>query len=245
LIKTTNQFINFLMSIELLPHPTPSRADMAKATLLEAGLQCFADRGPDGVSIREIARISGQNSASIAYYFGGKEGLYRAVLEAVMRFFRAQVLEAQASWVEAKDGAVGPREAVALLKRIQRAFALAILTDAKAAQFALLMAREQTQPTAAFENLYRETVEPLHRMLSHILARITGDDPESPRAVLRAHALIGQLQSFVMARETLLRRVGWDGYDDARATDVADLLAENLDIFVAGLQARARKDTSA
>lgn len=218
---------------------------MAKARLLEAGLQCFADRGPDGVSIREIARISGQNSASIAYYFGGKEGLYRAVLEAVMRFFRTQVVEAQATWREAQGSSVSPQQAVALLKRIQRGFALGILTDAKAAQFALLMVREQTQPTAAFGDLYRETVEPLHRMLSHILARITGDDPESPRAVLRAHALIGQLQSFVMARETLLRRVGWDGYDDSRAAEVADMLAENLDIFVAGLQAMARKEASA
>lgn len=233
------------MSIELLPHPTPSRADMAKARLLEAGLQCFADRGPDGVSIREIARVSGQNSASIAYYFGGKAGLYRAVLEAVMRFFRAQVLEAQTTWSEANGGAVSPQQAVELLKRIQRGFALGILTDARAAQFALLMVREQTQPTAAFEDLYRETVEPLHRILSHILARITGDDPESPRAVLRAHALIGQLQSFVMARETLLRRMGWGGYDESRAAEVADMLADNLDIFVAGLQARAHKDASA
>ena len=233
------------MNIDLLHEITPSRADMAKSRLLEAGLQCFADRGPDGVTIREIARLAGQNSASITYYFGGKEGLYRAVLEAVMRFFRSQVMEAQSAWNGRQDAALSRGQAVGLLKRIQRAFALGILIDAKAAQFALLMVREQTQPTAAFEDLYRETVEPLHRVLSHILARITGDAPESPRAVLRAHALIGQLQSFVMARETLLRRMGWDGYDASRAAEVADMLSENFDIFVAGLQAEAREDTRA
>lgn len=232
------------MNTDLLHELTPSRADMAKAKLLEAGLQCFADRGPDGVTIREIARVSGQNSASIAYYFGGKEGLYRAVLEAVMRFFRSQVLEARQIWSALSESEVGPDEAAAILKRIQRAFVLGILTDAKAAQFALLMVREQTQPTAAFEDLYRDTVEPLHRMLTHILARITGDDPESPRAVLRAHTFIGQLQSFVMARETLLRRMGWDGYDAARAEQVADMLSDNLDIFVAGLQGRTRGDNA-
>lgn len=233
------------MNIDLLHETTPSRADTAKARLLEAGLQCFADRGPDGVTIREIARLAGQNSASIAYYFGGKEGLYLAVLEAVTRFFRSQVMAAQSAWDGQQDAALSRGQAVGLLKRIQRAFALGILTDAKAAQFALLMVREQTQPTSAFEDLYRETVEPLHRVLSHILARVTGDDPESPRAVLRAHALIGQLQSFVMARETLLRRMGWDGYDAARAAEVADMLSENFDIFVAGLQAEAREDTRA
>ena len=225
------------MNIDLLHDITPSRADQAKAKLLEAGLRCFADRGLEGVTIREIARVSGQNSAAIAYYFGGKEGLYRAVLDAVMRFFRSQVLEAENNWDAVKDSDFGPPQAAAILKRIQRNFAIGILTDAKAAQFAMLMVREQTRPTAAFEALYRDTVEPLHRMLAHVLARITDDDPESPRAVLRAHALIGQLQSFVMARETLLRRMGWDGYDAGRAAEVADMLAESLDIFVAGLKA--------
>lgn len=231
------------MNIDLLHNITPSRADQARGKLLEAGLQCFADRGLEGVTIREIASLSGQNSASIAYYFGGKEGLYRAVLDAVMRFFRGQVLEAEKVWNTLKGSDFGPQQAAATLKRIQRNFALGVLTDAKAAQFAMLMVREQTQPSAAFEGLYRETVEPLHRMISHILARITGDDPESPRAALRAHALIGQLQSFVMARETLLRRMGWDGYDAERAALVADMLAENLDIFAAGLQTRSSKDS--
>jgi AcrR family transcriptional regulator len=229
------------MNTSHLHVPTPSRADAARARLLEAGLQCFADRGLDGVTIREIARISGQNSAAIAYYFGGKEGLYKAVLEAVMRFFRQHVLEAERSYAQAVSrGDLDRTEAAALLKRIQRGFALGILTDAQAAQLAMLMVREQTQPTAAFEALYRDTVEPLHRMISHILARITGDDPESPRAALRAHALIGQLQSFIMARETLLRRMGWDGYDASRAAEVADMLADNLDIFVAGRKALAQ-----
>lgn len=228
------------MNIDLLHESTPCRADRAKARLLQAGLQCFADRGPDGVTIREIARIASQNSASIAYYFGGKEGLYRAVLDAVTRFFRSQVLEARRAWDAMDESATGPEQAAAILKGLQRAFVRGILTDAKAAQFAMLMVREQTQPTAAFEDLYRDTVEPLHRMLTHILARITGDDPESPSAVLRAHTFIGQLQSFVMARETLLRRMSWDGYDEDRAGLVADMLADNLDIFVAGLQGRAQ-----
>ncbi|MDY0225446.1 MAG: CerR family C-terminal domain-containing protein [Desulfomicrobium apsheronum] len=227
------------MNIDLLHESTPSRADRARLRLLEAGLQCFADLGLHGVTIREIARVAGQNSAAITYYFGGKEGLYGAVLDAVLRFFRNHVREASQTWDSLNETQTSPEQALELLKRIQRGFAMGILTDAKAAQFAMLMVREQTQPTAAFEALYQGTVEPLHRMVSHILARITGDDPESPRAVLRAHTLIGQLQSFVMARETLLRRMGWDGYDAERAAAVADMLAENLDIFVAGLNAPA------
>jgi len=232
------------MNMELLHNTVPSRADLARARLLEAGLQCFADHGLDGVTIREIARAARQNSAAITYYFGGKEGLYRAVLDAVLHFFRRQVGEAEKIWGELSESDVSPKQAAEILKRIQFGFAQGVLTDAKAAQFAIIMVREQTQPTAAFETLYRGTVEPLHRMLTHIMARITGDDPDSSRAVLRAHALIGQFQSFVIARETLLRRMGWESYDPERAAEVAAMLAENLDIFVAGLTARQEQPES-
>ena len=36
----------------------------------------FAERGLEGVSVREIATAAGVNIAMVSYYFGGKEGLY-------------------------------------------------------------------------------------------------------------------------------------------------------------------------
>ena len=53
----------------------------AKMKLIEAAMPLFPQKGYAGVSIREIADAAGVNSASISYYFGGKEGLYAAVLE--------------------------------------------------------------------------------------------------------------------------------------------------------------------
>ena len=41
----------------------------------------FAERGVDGVTIRDIAEAAGQkNHASVAYYFGSKEALVREIL---------------------------------------------------------------------------------------------------------------------------------------------------------------------
>ena len=53
----------------------------ARDKLIAAGEKLFAQRGLVGVSIRELAREAGTNSALISYYFGGKDGLYEAVLE--------------------------------------------------------------------------------------------------------------------------------------------------------------------
>ncbi|NPV27470.1 MAG: TetR/AcrR family transcriptional regulator [Firmicutes bacterium] len=55
-----------------------------KTRILEAAENLFADRGFDGVSIREIADQAQVNSAMIYYYFGNKEGLYRGIMEGIL-----------------------------------------------------------------------------------------------------------------------------------------------------------------
>lgn len=52
----------------------------AKEKLLAAAVPLFAEKGFAAVSIREVAESAGVNSALISYYFGGKSGLYEAVL---------------------------------------------------------------------------------------------------------------------------------------------------------------------
>jgi AcrR family transcriptional regulator len=53
----------------------------ASASLIAAAEQLFADRGIDGVSLREINREAQQrNTTSLQYHFGDRQGLLRAVL---------------------------------------------------------------------------------------------------------------------------------------------------------------------
>ena len=49
--------------------------------ILQAALKLFATNDFNGVSIKDIARLSGVNSALISYYFGGKKQLYQKVLD--------------------------------------------------------------------------------------------------------------------------------------------------------------------
>jgi AcrR family transcriptional regulator len=48
--------------------------------ILAAGIACFAAKGYSGTTTREVAAAAGANIASLAYHFGGKEGLYRAAI---------------------------------------------------------------------------------------------------------------------------------------------------------------------
>lgn len=52
-----------------------------RRALLEAGRRLFSERGYDAVSVEDLARRAQVNKALISYHFGGKRGLYVAVLE--------------------------------------------------------------------------------------------------------------------------------------------------------------------
>ena len=52
-----------------------------KEKLIRAAGKLFAEHGFDGVSIRSICSAAGCNLGAIAYHFGGKEGLFCAVIE--------------------------------------------------------------------------------------------------------------------------------------------------------------------
>jgi TetR/AcrR family transcriptional regulator len=51
-----------------------------RSALIAVATPLFAEKGFNGVSVRELAAAAGVNISMISYYFGGKEGLYAAVL---------------------------------------------------------------------------------------------------------------------------------------------------------------------
>jgi len=59
----------------------PTRTDTdCREALIAVATPLFAEKGFNGVSVREIAGYASVNVSMISYYFGGKEGLYAAVL---------------------------------------------------------------------------------------------------------------------------------------------------------------------
>ncbi|OIV35432.1 hypothetical protein BIV57_21630 [Mangrovactinospora gilvigrisea] len=53
-----------------------------KRLLLEAAVEEYAEHGPDGARVDRVAAQAGVNKERIYQYFGGKEKLFTAVLEA-------------------------------------------------------------------------------------------------------------------------------------------------------------------
>ena len=60
-----------------------------RALILRAAQEVFAKKGFDGTTIAEIAKRSGLPKANIYYYFGTKQGIYRAVIAALLSEWNA------------------------------------------------------------------------------------------------------------------------------------------------------------
>jgi TetR/AcrR family transcriptional regulator len=89
--------------------------DATRNALLAAGAALFSEPGYDAVSIEQLAARAGVNKALISYHFGGKRGLYSAVLASGFQEI-AQRLEA------AEQAAADAPEALHALLEVFAAF---------------------------------------------------------------------------------------------------------------------------
>src|SRR6201981_224204 len=67
-------------------------SDITRECILKAAERLFADRGYEETSVRAIVTKARVNQAAINYHFGGKDGLYRAVLRTAFRALTEQQL---------------------------------------------------------------------------------------------------------------------------------------------------------
>jgi AcrR family transcriptional regulator len=72
-----------MISVRRSPEPEQRQRDpeRSKQQLLDAAVVEFGAHGFSGARVSEIAARAGVNKQLISYYFGGKEGLYKAVAD--------------------------------------------------------------------------------------------------------------------------------------------------------------------
>ena len=154
---------------------SPDRAADTRERLLLAGLTLFSQLGLEGVRTRQLSEAAGVNQSAIPYHFGGKEGVYAAVLEQT-----AQDIAARLDLPDAPPATA--RVAATQLEALMRGFATALLDSEASAARSLLLAREQLQPTPKFEAIHAGLFMPLHEAVTERVAAIRREAPTAATA---------------------------------------------------------------
>jgi len=76
-----------------LKKPRKRNPELTRQRVLEAATMEFAEKGLSGARVDEIARRSNANKRMLYHYFGSKEDLYLAVMEAAYKKIRAEELD--------------------------------------------------------------------------------------------------------------------------------------------------------
>lgn len=211
--------------------PEEEPAD-ARQRLLEAGLELFARRSFDGVGTRELARLAGVNIAAIAYYYGSKEGLYQAVVGHIAESLKARLMGVVTSTRRATAGSdeagLTAEVAFALLTDFVGRFLRLFLLEPEPKLWSQIVLREQLEPSAAFDVLYKGFMREAHETLTLLVARITGSDPGDATCILRAHSVLGQMVFMSAGREVVFRRTGWTAFDATHVDTISRVLTTHL-----------------
>jgi len=191
-----------------------------RARIRDAALRLFSERGPDAVTMRDIAATAGVSPALLVRHYGSKDGLIEAVDDYVVAS-----IESMLTQVTEQTGAVGlgPSAVPSMLDGLARHLPS---DSAIPSYLGRLLTAGGSVGAALFGRLYRVSRNALDAMVTDGVA-VEGDDPE----VRAAFLLISDL-AVLMLRTRLTEVLGADPLSNAGMKRWA---AEVFEIYRDGL----------
>ena len=210
--------------------PRPSRmkaGDDTSAMLIESGIALFGARGYDGVTTRELAHGAHTNISSIKYHFGGKEELYRAVLQEIIHEINELVGPLLLALRNGVAEANSNRDA---LTRLARQFAegwcRAALGDPRTQKRIPPIVRELIQPSRHFKVIYNGFFRLLYEVLGELLCAAHGQTAIDQQLQIRTHIIMNVVWGFIYTESLLWHQMGWNGYNRNRIEAIVPILSD-------------------
>ncbi len=163
----------------------PQREDGAQTRqqLLEVAGQLFAEHGYARATSKEICERAGTNIAAVNYHFGGKEGLYAAVLEEAHA--RLVSIELVTTTTQGDADAGGKLRILLtqvvgeIARRDRDTWALRVLS------------REVMAPTPMMDRMISSQIQPKLKLVAGMIAQAIGVPPSHPAVSRCLVSIIG------------------------------------------------------
>src|SRR3984885_175972 len=194
--------------VRAVASPGYRKGEETRQRILDAALKAFGEASFTAMTTRRIAQAAGVSLPTLQYYFGDKEGLYRACAETIVERYRRHTgAAAQAARASSEDRDAETTRAQ--LKTLIRALPGFLVGSTEAERWAQFVARELRDPGPAFEILYESLWRPGVELIARLIARILGRPQNDPAARIQALLLISSLLAFQSGRSISLRTMHW------------------------------------
>lgn len=207
---------------------TQQRGEDTRLRILRTALQVFATEGYEGASTRTLAQRANVNLPALQYYFGSKEGLYRAVIDHIAESVERRIAPvAEQIHARLADGAISRAQALDLLCRMLDAF-VTLVTDQTSPDWesrALFFARAEIEQQTALDTLHQRVMRQIVEPCAVLIGHLTGQPPDTEQTLLRTVAMIGQVTVFCNRKAHQV--LGWQHLDDTRVRTVQALVREH------------------
>jgi len=209
------------------------RGEETRKRILSAALRVFAAEGYDGASTRALARAASVNLPAIQYYFGNKEGLYRAVIDHISETVEERIAPVTRQIGEAvSTGRATRRRLLELLCGMMDAF-VALVTDQTSPDWesrALFFARAEIERQIALDALHRHVTRQVVEPCALLVGLLTGQPSDAEQTLVRTVALLGQVSVFCNRKAHQV--LDWQELDETRLRTIQAVVREHtLAIF--------------
>lgn len=202
-----------------------------KERLLQAAIKVFAEKGYHGATAQEICQRAEANMAAVNYYFGGKEKLYRNILEMVFRTWVS--CETAGELARKKADASEDKLYIYIQVFFRRSYGIG---DEYDPDIATIISLEMARPSRFLDTIVRSYIVPDVKSFHGILQEILG--PKATYEVLTdcGCSIVGQILYYAYLWP-IYTRVN-PGFPTIQTDGVADYLIDHVYRFsLAGLKA--------
>ena len=216
------------------------RGEDTRRRILEAALALFAVEGFDSAGTRAIAEQAGVNLPAIQYYFGSKEGLYRAAIAQIGEQAAQAIAPIAARVHDALDtGAPSRAQLIDLLCEMVDALVTLFLDDSlpERESRSLFVSRVEIEHTAALDPLNEVMRRLVMAPSSALVGRLVDRPAEDEQVVLRTLMILGQTKIF--CSRSVMRALGWDTVGDCRVREVKALVHQHTRAICRSLKSAA------
>lgn len=207
---------------------TNPRGEDTRQRILETAFELFGAEGFEGASTRTLAERAGVNLPAIQYYFGSKEGLYRAVIRHIAGQLEARVAPlATRVMAELAAGQPARSQLIRRLCDLLDLIVSLIFDDAPPDRESRrrFFLRIEIERNAASEVLQDCMIRHVLTPCAALVGRLVNRPPDDELVVMRAIALLGQAKAFSSCGAE--RMLGWQTIGEDRVRAVQALLREH------------------